>query len=79
LPHEGVQREVTGHRQPGQQRQQFGRNGLGQDLGQARQGAVDNGLEGGGQFGGGEGHALILAGSDPFANGEGLCPRDAAG
>ncbi|WP_323153629.1 hypothetical protein [Stenotrophomonas maltophilia] len=44
MTHQGVQREVAGHRQPGQQRQQVGRDGLGQDLGQARQGAVDKRL-----------------------------------
>ena len=61
LPHEGVQREVAGHRQLVQQRQQVGWDGLGQDLGQARQRAVDKRLQGGGQVSGGEGHGLIVS------------------
>ncbi len=61
LPHQGVQREVAGHRQPGQQRQQVGRDVLGQDLGQARQSAVDKRLQGGGHVSGGEGHGLIVS------------------
>jgi hypothetical protein len=65
LPHQGVQREVAGHRQPGQ-RLQLGRNRLGQDLGQARQGAVDKGLQGAGRSAGGESCA-DSRGSDPFA------------
>ncbi len=61
LPHQGIQGEVAGHRQPGQQRQQVGRDGLWQDLGQARQGAVDKRLQGDGQISGGEGHGLIVS------------------
>ncbi|MNT15938.1 hypothetical protein D3C72_1510180 [compost metagenome] len=72
LAHQGVHGEVAADRQLHQHRLQLGRDGIGHCLGQARQCAVDEGLQGGGHFGGGEGHTLILAGSDPFANGEGL-------
>ncbi len=72
LAHQGVQGEVAADGQLHQQRLQFCRDGIGHCLGQARQRAVDEGLQGGGQFGGGEGHALILAGSHLFANGEKL-------
>ena len=72
LAHQRVHGEVTADRQLHQHRLQLGRDGIGHCLGQARQCAVNEGLQGGGQFGGGEGHTVILAGSDPFANGEGL-------